>query len=232
MESAETAFTTFFNIFNQIYDKYFPIKIKNVTKKSLRKPWVTYTMSEKIKRKHYLARLAKTGMIDQNTYSDFRNNLTKELREAKSMYYTTEFSKNKGDIRGTWKIINNNIKKEVKSHKVVIKDNDNIVNQEDIPCKFLNYFISIPLQLISKINPVDVNASSFLTKRSRNSFFMSPVINKDIEMAINDLKSSNGIHTISTVVLKDVASVISEPLSHILNLCIKQGYFPVELKTG
>ena len=113
MESAETAFTTFFNIFNQIYDKYFPIIIKNVTKKSLQKPWITNSMTEKIKRKHYLAKSANTGKIDKKIYSDFRNNLTKELREAKAKYYNNEFSKNKGDIRGTWKIINKNIKKKL-----------------------------------------------------------------------------------------------------------------------
>ena len=33
MESAEAAFATFFNTFNQLYDKYFPIITKNVTKK-------------------------------------------------------------------------------------------------------------------------------------------------------------------------------------------------------
>ena len=93
MESAETAFTTFFNIFNQIYDKYFPIIIKNVTKKSLQKPWITNSMTEKIKRKHYLAKSANTGKIDKKIYSDFRNNLTKELREAKAKYYNNEFSK-------------------------------------------------------------------------------------------------------------------------------------------
>ena len=140
MESAKTAFTTFFNIFNKIYDKYFPIKIKYVTKKSLQKPWITNAMTEKIKRKHYLAKSANTGKIDKKIYSDFRNNLTKELREAKAKYYNSEFSKNKGDIRGTWKIINKNIKKEAKSHKLVIKDNDIVINQKDIPYKFLNYF--------------------------------------------------------------------------------------------
>ena len=187
MESAEAAFTIFFNTFNQIYDKYLPIKIKNVTKKSLLKPWITNAMTEKIKHKHYLARLAKIGNIDNKIYSDFRNNLTKELREAKANYYNNEFSKNKGDIRGTWKIINKNIKKEVKSHKVVIKDNGIVVNQKDIPYKFLNYFINIPLQLLSKINPVVANASSYLISRSQSSFFMSPVIEKEIELAIRNL---------------------------------------------
>ena len=50
MESAETAFATFFNTFNQLYDKYFPIITKNVIKKTLRKPWIKNTMVEQIYR--------------------------------------------------------------------------------------------------------------------------------------------------------------------------------------
>ena len=61
---------------------------------------------------------------------------------------------------------------------------------------------------------------------------MSPVIEKEIELAIRNLKNSNGVYTISTFVLKESASVLSQPLAHIFNLCINQGYFPVELKTG
>ena len=144
-------------------------------------------MTEKIKQRHHLARLSNTNKVDKKTYSDFRNKLTKELREAKANYFNNEFSKNKGDIRGTWKIINKNIKKEVKSHKVVIKENGIVVNQKDLPYKFINYFINIPLQLMSKINPVAANASSYLKSRSQSSFFMSPIVEKEIELAIRNL---------------------------------------------
>ena len=138
--------------------------------------------------------------------------------------------KNEGDIRGTWKIINKNIKNQVKSKQVVIKKNGVILDQKEVPYKFIDYFINIPYKLVSKIIPVNINASFYFKNRSHNSFFISPVIDKDIETAIKNLKSSNGIHTISTLVLKEIAPAISEPLSYILNLCINQGYFPGSLK--
>ena len=72
----------------------------------------------------------------------------------------------------------------------------------------------------------------FLKDKSSSSFFMNPIIEKDIETIINNLKTSNGVHSISTLVLKEIKSVLSKPLSHIFNLCIKQGYFPKELKKG
>ena len=111
IHSSEIAFTSFFTTFNQLYDKYFPIITKKVTKKSLLKPWVTDNMAKQIKHKHNLAKMANKGRIDKKIYTNFKNNLTKELRTAKATYYTNEFSKNNGDIRGTWRVINNNIKK-------------------------------------------------------------------------------------------------------------------------
>ncbi|CAL4130262.1 unnamed protein product, partial [Meganyctiphanes norvegica] len=68
--------------------------------------------------------------------------------------------------------------------------------------------------------------------RCYKSFFMCPIIDKDVELAINNLKNCNGVHTISTQVLKESMSLLAVPLSHIFNLCIEQRYFPTELKTG
>ena len=232
IQSAETAFTLFFTTFNQLYDQYFPIKTKKVTKKSLLKPWVTESLAKRIKIKHNLARMANKGRTDKKTYTDFKNQLTTQLRIAKANYYEEEFSKNTGDIRGTWKVINSNIKNKVKSKNVVIKENDTILDQKDVPYKFNNFFTSIPNKLVNKITPVNVNATSFLRNRIFNSFFISPIVNKDIESAIKNLKSCNGVYTISTLVLNETRSVISDPLSYIYNLCTNQGYFPEELKTG
>ena len=231
-KSAEVAFSSFFNTFNQLYDKYFPIVTKKVTKKNILKPWITSKMIENIKRKHNLAGLAKKGKIDKKTYTDFKNELTKELRQAKANYYEGQFSKSIGDVKGTWKIINKNIKNQASSKKLIIKENGVILDQKDIPSRFMNYFANIPFETIRKINPVNVNALSYLKNSPPNTFFMTPIINKDIESAISSLKNCNGVHSISTLVLKESMSVLSEPLSFVLNLCIKQGYFPSELKTG
>ena len=229
--SAKIAFTTFFKIFIDQYNKYFPIKSKKVTNKRLRKPWISDTFIEQINYKHELAKLVDKGRIDKKTYTDFRNRLTKDLREAKLKYYDTEFTKNSGNIKGTWKIINKNIKNQFKSKKLIIKENDIILNDKDVPSKFIEYFTNIPHSLVNKIKPARSSSSSFL-KSQFSTFFMRPVIDKDIETAIKSLKSSNGVYTISTIVLKEVMSDISEPLSNIFNLCILQGYFPTELKTG
>ena len=170
--------------------------------------------------------------MTKKTYTDYKNRLTKELREAKELYFNNEFNKNQGDIKGTWKVINKNIKCKAKSSKIMIKENNSIISQKDVPNKFISYFTEVPLKLISKIVPININPSFFLRGSSPNTFFMGPIIANDIESAIKNLKANNGVHTISTTVLKETMTVLSKPLSHIFNLCIKQGYFPTELKKG
>ena len=232
MQSADVAFTTFINSFNQLYDKYFTIITKKITKKTLLKPWVTNEMVDQIKYKHALARLFNKGRIDKKSYTDFKNRLTKVLREAKTEYFANEFSKKEGDIKGTWQVINKSIKNRTKNKNIVIKENGHTVNKKDLPNKFIKYFISIPYSLVSKIRSVDIDMLSFLSNRSHNTFFFRPIINKEIESVIKNLKNNNGIHNVSTEVLKEIMSEISEPLSFIFNLCTSQGYFPTELKSG
>ena len=62
---------------------------------------------------------------------------------------------------------------------------------------------------------------------------MYPIDKREIECAINDLKNNGRrVHKISSSVLKQSKSIISDILVFIFNLCITQGYFPTELKTG
>ena len=154
------------------------------------------------------------------------------MRQAKATHYENEFSNKQGDIKGTWQIINKNIKNQVRSHEIIIQDDGVRLDKKNVSCRFMSYFAKIPFITLRNIIPVYVNPLFYLKNRSLNTFFMGPIIDKDIETAILSLKNCNGVHAFSTLVLKESIPVISEHLSYIFNLCTKQGYFPVELKTG
>ena len=98
---------------------------------------------------------------------------------------------NKGDIKGTWEIINKNIKSKARIQNIIIKENNITLSQKIVPNKFIKYFIETPLKLVSKINPININASYFLKDRPSNTFFISPIIDKDIESAIKNLKNNH-----------------------------------------
>ena len=62
---------------------------------------------------------------------------------------------------------------------------------------------------------------------------MNPLEKDEISKAVNKLKyNGKGSKTISTLVLKDNSNKLADILMHVLNICIAEGYFPEELKTG
>ena len=139
-----------------------------------------------------------------------------------------------GILKKTWDIINSSIKKKNTNQKVVLCDNETLVNTDDIPNTFIDYLTNVPKQLISELPNNNNNVNMYLKNRQRNTFFLYYHIqSKDIEDAIGNLKNNGcGLFNFSTTVLDNVKSDISSTLSNIFNLCSDQGYFPDELKTG
>ena len=233
VDTAAEAFTKFLSLFDLLYDKYFPIVTKLVPRKSLLKPWITDDIIRRIDIKNSLSKLASKGRIDPKVYSRFKNKVTSQIRRAKAQYYDQEFVKCEGDVKKTWKIINNNIRNKIKNHNITIHENNQIVERANTPNKFINYFSNIPNELVANIPTVDTNFNSFLKNRLSNSFYVSSITDIEIEKAIDGLKlSGGGVNSISTNVLKEVKSHITIPLVHIFNLCLNEGYFPSELKLG
>ena len=231
--NAKIAFETFIIKFQELYNKYFPIKSKIVSRKSLLKPWVTPSLVKRLKIRDNLGNLASKGRINRRTYTDFRNKVTKQLRELKATYYNGEFESSKGSIKSTWDIINSCIKKKKLYQKVSLCDNESPVKDEDIPDKFIDYLSNIPEKLASELPNSNTKVDSYLQNRQINSFFLYNIRPGDIEDAIGNLKNNGcGLFTFSTTILDNVKGDISSTLSSIFNLCCEQGYFPDELKIG
>ena len=231
-DDAKTSFSKFYYTFDLLYNTYFPVISKQMKQKSLLKPWVTVSLANRIKIRDKLARLANKGRINREHYTRFRNTLTAQLRNAKANYFNSEFTKYDGNIKKTWEIINSNIKKTYRNKTISLKDNDNLIKLDDVPNKFIDYFSNIASNLVSEIAPEERDASFYLKNRNLNSFFMIPIVSKEIENTINSLKSSSSIFSYSAAVLEETKSTFSNILSNIFNLCVAQGYFPEELKIG
>ena len=190
-------------------------------------------MVNRIKIKDKLCRLSSKGRVDRKIYTDFRNRLTEQIRKAKASYFENKFDMCKGNIKETWNTINSTIKKQKVSNQVVICENDSIVNNNDVPHKFIEYYSNIANTIVSEIPLVNESVESYLGVANASSFFMFPILNQEVENAIRDLNDTgSGIFKIATSVLKEVKCTISTTLSIIYNLCIEHGYFPEELKIG
>ena len=77
----------FLSQFNYLYKKCFPIKIKNIGVKRLKKPWLTKAILKSIDMKNSLYKLVKASACSKAYYNKYRNSLTSLLRNSKKLYF-------------------------------------------------------------------------------------------------------------------------------------------------
>ena len=228
------AFTQFLNIFQNIYNAAFPLKTKIITYKQAQKPWVNEILIKRMKIRDKLHKLANKNRIDRKIFTVFRNRLTAQLRQAKTKYYAEQFKIYDNNIKKTWDLINSVIKSKKNISKVSLSDEDgNYLNESTIPSKFVDHYTSIASQLTSKIPPSRADASTYLSNRVQQSFFLTPITTNEVSSVIDDLKNKgNKVNSVATSVLVDCKHLISPLIAHLIDLFVQQGYFPDNLKLG
>ena len=184
--TVQTTFSKFLTIFSKLYEHYFPVKHLKLTRKGIHKPWVNFTLISRMKIKDNLFKLSKRNLIDRKIFTDFRNSLNTQIRNAKSEYYTNKFNDNEGNIKETWKTINNAIKsKRNSSDKITLKENYITIESKEVPNRFNNYFTGIANKLTSQLPTPLHNASSYLKYRIYNTFIMNQISRDEISKAVN-----------------------------------------------
>ena len=180
-QDADSATLQFFDTFESSYNKSFPIKTKIVSKKDEQKPWVNDSLIEKIKIRDKLAKLSSKNKISRKQYTDYRNSLTTELRQAKATYYENQLETHSNNIKKTWEVINSLIKPKKAFSKTNLKnDNDKPYEETEVPNKIIDYFTTIADQLAAGIPPSLNDATSYMEKMMNNknkyhpSFMLPP----------------------------------------------------------
>ena len=84
--SCEEAIVELHSKILEYYNKHCPIKVKKISKKDIKKPWIDRNMNKLIKRRQNLLILKKIGKISPNAYSRYRNFVTSTLRLAKKKF--------------------------------------------------------------------------------------------------------------------------------------------------
>ena len=108
--------------------------------------------------------------------------------------------------------------------------NDDIVsNSNNIANAFNNYFVSIGAELSDSISS-NVNSMSYVSY-VENGMFMPDLKEYEVRDVILQLKNTSaGWDNVPTSIGKKCVDGYLPPLTYILNMCIRQGVFPRELK--
>ena len=75
------------NIIQTEYDNQCPMQSKVISNKSMQKPWITGNIISNIKKEQSYYNLYCQNKISKDTYVQFRNYVTRQIRESKRIFY-------------------------------------------------------------------------------------------------------------------------------------------------
>ena len=234
------AFPNFFTLWRSAAELSFPeITVKPKTSAQFsHSPWMTpgLLISCKTKQKLFNKKLSNPSTQNISRYKTFNNIYNKCRHKAQKLHYNQRFADCREDLKTTWRLI-----REVSCTTKRQKDNlpdyfrymGNILRSpQEISNSFNTFFTEIGPKLANEIPQTSKHFSDFLSAPHTQSFQFSEMSEIRILNFIDKMKpkSSYGDDCISNNVLKVIAPVIIQPLKHLINLSLRTGYFPDQLK--
>jgi len=235
----DDAYLNFTQELTNILDKFAPeTKISIPASCIIRDPWMSKGLlkSSKTLNKLYKQKLNKDKTHPTHIkYLQYRNMYNKLKRETKLTYYDDLFKKYKNDIRKTWSVLNSLIGRV--NDKSTISDtfkinNCSITNKYEIANEFCEYFTNVGLKYANNIPKSKFTSKHFLRDMNKQSMFMAPTDQEEINKTIDIVKRKNsaGHDNVSSSLLKDIKVEISQPLEILFNKSLQTGHVPDLMK--
>ena len=221
-------------ILEKYYNSCFPLKTKVVGEKRISRPWITDALHKSINNKHLMYKLVKQNLYNKERYKRYCNILNTLIKESRMSYFKNQFDQCKNDIKRTWSIINSTIKPGKKYSEILklYHNNELITDYTQIAETLNNHFAGIGLALKDALPNRHPNAfRKYLPHEIPDSIFLQPSTPTEVKNIIKGLKNvGNKSRPLSTNLLKDNASPLSDPISFIFNNIIYTGLYPDILK--
>ena len=232
--NVRVAYSNFILIFKSLFLKHCPLIERTVTGRHINKQYITAEIKQLIKRKNKLAKLyAKYPITYENTYKDFRNKLTSEIRNSKRKYYEEKLTESNNNPSKTWKTINHLLRRKCnnKVQTEFVIDNNLVNNKESIANNFNKHFSEIGMKLANQLPDPQIDFHEYLGDRNQLNFTFDIITEDEITEIIKDIGNcSPGHDELSMRVLRFVVDAVITPLTHICNLSLMSGVMPDDLK--
>ena len=160
------------------------------------------------------------------------NKVTAILRFSEKQYYTPTLEIYCDDIKQTWKVLNNVIKKKNSVSNIpseFITDKTYYPDRKDIVNGFNEFFVNIGPDLAKNI---PVHVTNYMNIQNDKSKFLIPADESKVITIVRNCskKSSEDSHNVSMKLLKEIFQYIVETFTYICNLSFKNGIFPDRMK--
>ena len=238
-QNPQLSFNNFHDEFDSTFNLFFPVKEVKINKNIHKiEAFMTGGLMISRRKKMKLAALCakyrtQTNINNYKRYLDIYN---KAIKDAKKIFYRNELQSNKDNLRKTWQTLREVISKSNDKTSCIdeIKMNGStFTNNLDITNKFNEYFTSIATNIASNINPSPLDPTDFIPANDHN--FRLREINQFVLVDIvrkMENKRSTDMFGLSNCLLKQIIHSIASPLSHIINISLKTGQIPTQLKTA
>ena len=154
-------------------------------------PYIDSETRRLIRQRDYLKKKAnQTGSkyISQ-AFQQVKYKVQYRIRNLRACYYRDKIEENKGDIKETWKILKQAIKKDSKGSDIeILKVNDRKVKGNDEIAELFNeHFVSIGEKLAKEIDPVDISLTQQV-KQTESKFRFRKILSIKVFDTLNKLK--------------------------------------------
>ena len=239
LEDPQLALDSFLQTFSELYELNFPettVKFnKNFHKKE---KWITAGLLTSRRNKNSLCTtsIKVPSEFNINAFKMYRNIYNKLVRAAKKLYYETELQNNQNNLKQTWKILKEAIKKNNNKSSTVdflmingIGTTDPTVIAEHFNTHFSTMAETVANKIVPTDSPPDLHCKKFECSfnSSQRLITTAELIKSTKELQNKTSTDSNGL---SSYFIKNIISEITVPLLHIFNLSLQKGIVPSQLK--
>ena len=219
------AIDKWYKLFNKILNVHAPLKTKRV-KQQFKPKWLTLEIN---KARHLRDKFHKIRKWEQ--YKHWRNKVVLLINKEKKNYYKKAIEKNQttGQV---WKYLNElNSKKQLSPPSNIQYENTKTTSSNEIADLFNKYFTELPDKLLKNIpvvnHKIDTQHSKKIMSKSPQ-FKISTISETEVYKTLVGLNVNKaaGIDSIGPRILKLSAPVITESVTHVINLSVKTNQFP------
>ena len=238
-EDTNLAYNKFMDVIKSLLDKHCPMKRVKEKRNNKIKPWITKGLKKSCNRKNklYLNFIKNRTEQNEKKYKTYKNKLTAILRYSERDYYNELLDKHKTNIKQTWQVLNQVIRKgnETSQVNTVFKDDRKltVTDKTKVADLFNDFFVGVGPNLANSL-PVNnsTHVQDYLQNKVDHSLFLHKVDEQELQNIVNGLKpkTSTDYNGLDMRIVKSIFTSVSKPFVHICNLSISNGVFPDKMK--
>lgn len=133
----------------------------------------------------YVKFIRNPSLSNDQRYKKYKNKLTSILRLCEKDYFSKLIEEKKNDVKGTWRILNDIIRKKSCAcdfPDTFVDENRIVTDTYEIANGFNRFFINVGLSLAANVPLCEGNICDYLGENQANSMYLRPISDSKVLM--------------------------------------------------